>query len=152
MQKFEILLVEDSPLDAELAMTGLKRGYAGNHVTWLKDGQQALDYLFREGEYADREGDLPHLILLDLQMPRVGGIDVLRRIKSDERTRHVPVVIMTSSEEESDLAKTYDLGTNSYIVKPMDFAQFANMSRNTGLYWLAFNRARQPGKVSSSND
>src|SRR5688572_20923702 len=127
MERFEILLIEDSPLDAELAMTGLKRGHAANHVTWVKDGQQALDYLFREGDYAGRENILPHLVMLDLKMPKVEGIEVLKRIKSDERTRHIPVVVMTSSEEESDVAKTYDLGVNSYIVKPLDFAQYAQM-------------------------
>jgi CheY-like chemotaxis protein len=141
MDRFEILLVEDSPLDAELAMTGLKRGHVATHVTWVKDGQQALDYLFREGDYADREDIPPQLVLLDLKMPNVEGIEVLRQIKSDERTRHIPVVVMTSSEEESDVAKTYDLGVNSYLIKPLDFAQFAHMSRNAGLYWLLFNRA-----------
>src|SRR5688572_18835148 len=140
MERFEILLVEDSPLDAELAMTGLKRGNPANRVTWVKDGQQAFDYLFREGDYAGREGDLPRLIVLDLMMPRVDGIEVLRRIKSDERTRHIPVVVMTSSEEQADVAKTYDLGVNSYIVKPLDFAQFANVTRNAALYWRLFNR------------
>jgi two-component system, response regulator len=140
MDRFEILLIEDSPLDAELAMTGLRRGNAANHVTWVKDGQQAIDFLFRQGDYAQREDVSPGLIVLDLQMPKVGGIDVLKRIRSDERTRHIPVVVMTSSEEQSDLAKTYDLGANSYVVKPLDFAQFADVARNAGLYWLLFNR------------
>ena len=142
MERFEILLIEDSPLDAELAMTGLKRGDAANHVTWVKDGQQALDYLFREGNYAGREDIPPQLVLLDLKMPNVEGIEVLRRIRADPRTRHIPVVVMTSSEEQSDVAKTYDLGVNSYVVKPLDFAQYAHMSRNAGLYWHLFNRAR----------
>ena len=141
MDRFEILLIEDSPLDAELAIAGLKRGGIGDSVTWIKDGQEALDYLFGEGKYSDRGEILPRLIMLDLKMPKVDGIEVLKRIKSDERTRHIPVVVMTSSDEQSDVAKTYDLGVNSYVVKPLDFAQFANMSRNAGLYWLVFNRA-----------
>ena len=141
MDRFGILLVEDSPLDAELALAGLKRGGIGDSVTWIKDGEEALDYLFREGKYSERQDDLPRLVILDLKMPRVDGIEVLRRLKSDARTRHIPVVVMTSSEEQNDVAKTYDLGVNSYLVKPLDFAQFANMSRNAGLYWLVFNRA-----------
>ena len=140
MDQSEILLIEDSPLDAELALAGLKRGGIGDRVTWIKDGQEALDYLFREGNYSEREDILPRLIMLDLKMPKVDGIEVLRRIKSDARTRHIPVVVMTSSDEQSDVMQTYDLGVNSYLVKPLDFAQFANMSRNAGLYWLVFNR------------
>ena len=102
---------------------------------------QALDYLFREGEYSGREDVLPRLVLLDLKMPKVDGIEVLKQIKSDERTRRIPVVVMTSSEEESDVAKTYDLGVNSYVVKPMDFNALADVTRQAGYYWLAINRA-----------
>lgn len=140
-EQIEILLVEDNPLDAELTMNGLKSGAVANHITWVKDGQQALDYLFREGEYANREDVPPRLVLLDLKMPRVDGIEVLRQIKKDERTRRIPVVVMTSSEEESDVAKTYDLGVNSYVVKPMDFSQLAEVTRQAGFYWLAINRS-----------
>lgn len=143
MEQFEqidILLVEDNPLDAELTMTALKGDKVANHITWVKDGQQALDYIFREGEFAQREDVPPRLVLLDLKMPRVGGIEVLKAIKSDERTRRIPVVVMTSSDEESDVAKTYDLGVNSYVVKPLDFNAFADVTRQAGYYWLAINR------------
>ena len=140
-EQIEILLVEDNPLDAELTMSGLKSGAVANHITWVKDGQQALDYLFREGQYAGREDVPPRLVLLDLKMPRVDGIEVLRQIKKDERTRRIPVVVMTSSEEESDVAKTYDLGVNSYVVKPMDFNALADVTRQAGFYWLAINRS-----------
>ena len=139
-EQIEILLVEDNPLDAELTMNGLKSGNVVNHITWVNDGQQALDYLFREGEYAGRDNVPPRLVLLDLKMPRVDGIEALRQMKSDERTRRIPVVIMTSSEEESDVAKTYDLGVNSYVVKPMDFHALAEVMRQAGFYWLAINR------------
>ncbi|HYH42291.1 MAG TPA: response regulator [Burkholderiales bacterium] len=140
-EEIEILLVEDNPLDAELTMTALKGGKVANNVTWVKDGAQALEYMFRTGEFADRADVPPRLVLLDLKMPRVNGIEVLKAIKSDERTRRIPVVVMTSSEEESDIAKTYDLGVNSYIVKPLDFNAFADVTRQAGFYWLAINRA-----------
>lgn len=143
MSNFEqvrILLVEDSPLDAELTMRALKDGKLANMIEWLKDGQEAIDYLFQEGAYADRGGDLPHLILLDLKMPRVSGIEVLKVIKADERTRRIPVVIMTSSQEEKDIAQSYDLGVNSYVVKPVDFAAMTNLAKQAGYYWLAINQ------------
>ena len=141
VEQIEILLVEDNPLDAELAMRGLKEDKIASNITWVKDGQQALDYLFRAGAYAGRDDIEPRLILLDLKMPRVDGIEVLKAIKVDERTRRIPVVIMTSSQEESDVVKSYDLGANSYVVKPIDFDALARVARQAGFYWLAVNRA-----------
>lgn len=140
-EQVRILLVEDNALDAELTLRALKDGKLANTVDWVKDGQQALDYLFNEGAYAEREGNLPQLVLLDLKMPRVTGIEVLRIIKSDDRTRRIPVVIMTSSQEENDIAQSYDLGANSYVVKPVDFAAMTNIARQAGYYWLAINQA-----------
>ena len=143
MQQFdevEILLVEDSPMDAELTLRGLRDEKVANKVVWLKDGQQAIDYLLRTGEYAGRNGNMPRLVLLDLKMPRVDGMEVLRIIKSTEATRRIPVVIMTSSQEESDIATSYDLGVNSYVVKPIAFDALAAVARNAGFYWLAINR------------
>lgn len=139
-EQVEILLVEDNPLDAELTIRALKKGGLANKLLWLKDGEQALDYLFRRGAYADRDDILPRLVLLDLKMPRVDGIEVLRAIKMDERTRRIPVVVMTSSQEEQDVAQSYDLGVNSYVVKPVDFGAFADLARQAGFYWLAINR------------
>lgn len=139
--QIEILLVEDSPLDAELTMTALTTGKIANSITWVKDGAEALDYLFRKGAYAQRADVSPRLVLLDLKMPRVNGIEVLKAMKSDERTKRIPVVVMTSSEEESDIARTYDLGVNSYVVKPLDFNAFSEVTRQAGYYWLAINRA-----------
>ena len=143
MEEFEdidILLVEDNPLDAELTMRGLKSQKVANTITWLKDGAEALDYVFRRNAYAGRADKGPRLILLDLKMPRVGGIEVTRALKADERTKRIPIVIMTSSKEEGDIANSYDLGANSYIVKPLDFTSLAEVARQAGYYWLAINR------------
>lgn len=140
MEQIEILLVEDNELDAELTMRALKKGKLANKVKWVTDGQQALDYLFREGDYTQRDNIPPRLVLLDLKMPRVGGIEVLRAIKADERTRRIPVVVMTSSQEEQDVAETYNLGVNSYVVKPVDFNALADVAGQAGYYWLAVNR------------
>jgi CheY-like chemotaxis protein len=136
----KILLVEDSALDAELTIRALQDGKLANVVEWVKDGQQALDFLFCEGAYAERDGISPHLVLLDLKMPRVNGIEVLKVIKADARTRRIPVIVMTSSQEESDIAQSYDLGANSYVVKPVDFTSLTNIARQAGYYWLAINR------------
>ena len=142
-EQVEILLVEDSPLDAELTMSALSSGKVANRIVWVKDGAEALDYLFRRGAYAGREDLPPRLILLDLKMPKVGGIEVLKEIKADARLKKVPVVIMTSSDEESDVANTYELGANSYVVKPVDFTALADVTRQAGFYWLAINRGAQ---------
>ena len=142
MEEFDqvdILLVEDNPLDAELTMRGLKNEKLANKITWVKDGEEALDYVFRRGAYANRSDSGPRLILLDLKMPRVGGIEVTRAIKSDEKTRRIPIVIMTSSKEENDIIDSYNLGANSYIVKPVDFEAFARAVSEVGLYWLLLN-------------
>jgi two-component system response regulator len=136
-----ILLVEDNPLDAELMVRGLKDQKLANAITWVKDGEEALDYVFRRGAYAGRSDGGPRLILLDLKMPRVGGIEVTRALKGDERTKRIPIVIMTSSKEEQDIADSYNLGVNSYIVKPLDFESLAEVARHTGYYWLAVNAA-----------
>jgi two-component system, response regulator len=139
-EDIDILLVEDNPLDAELTMRGLQSQKLANTITWLKDGAEALDYVFRRNAFAGRTDKGPRLILLDLKMPRVGGIEVTRAIKGDERTKRIPIVIMTSSKEEGDIAASYDLGANSYIVKPLDFASLAEVARQAGYYWLAINR------------
>jgi two-component system response regulator len=122
-------------------MTALKSGKVANNVTWVKDGEEALEYLFRHGRYAGRTEGHPRLVFLDLKMPKVNGIEVLKAIKSNESTRRIPVVVMTSSQEDSDIAKTYDLGVNSYVVKPVDFTAFADVTRQAGYYWLAINRS-----------
>jgi len=139
-EEVEILLVEDNALDAELTMRALKNGGLANRLLWVKDGQQALDFLFREGDYAGRADTTPRLVLLDLKMPKVDGIEVLKVVKADDRTKRIPVVIMTSSQEESDVARSYDLGVNSYVVKPVDFNALAEFARQAGYYWLAINR------------
>lgn len=139
-EQVEILMVEDSSLDAELMMRAMKNGGLANRLLWVKDGQEALDFLFRQGEYSKREDTVPRLVLLDLKMPRVDGIEVLKAIKADEKTKRIPVVIMTSSQEERDVAQSYDLGVNSYVVKPVDFNSLTELARQAGYYWLAINR------------
>ena len=136
----DILLVDDSPLDAELAMRGLGKHKPTVKVDWVKDGEQALDYVYRRGKFAGRTSVGPRLILLDLKMPKVDGHEVTRAIKGDERTRHIPIVIMTSSDEEQDIIELYRLGANSYVVKPLDFEALAQVTSLAGFYWLAVNR------------
>lgn len=140
-EDLDILLVEDSPNDAELAMRALRKRGLGSKMLWVKDGEQALDYLFRQGQYASYDNAAPRLVLLDLKMPRVDGFEVLRAIKVDERTRRIPVVVMTSSQEDRDVTLSYDLGVNSYVVKPLDFECMADVVCQTGAYWLSVNRA-----------
>lgn len=139
-EQIEILLVDDNALDAELAIRGLKEHNLANNVVWVKDGEQALDYVYRRGAFAGREGSGPRLILLDLKMPKVDGIEVTRVLKADEKMRHIPIVIMTSSQEERDLTESYSLGVNSYIVKPLEFEALAEVASRAGYYWLAINR------------
>lgn len=139
-EQVEILLVEDSELDAELTIRALKSGGLANRLLWVKDGQEALDFLFRQGEFTEREDSVPRLVLLDLKMPRVDGIEVLKAVKSNDKTRRIPIIVMTSSQEEKDVARSYDLGVNSYVVKPVDFNAMTELARQAGYYWLAINR------------
>jgi len=138
----EILLVEDNPEDAEITIRALKKVNLANRLVHVEDGQEALDFLFSEGEFTNRApGNQPRLILLDIKMPKVDGIEVLRRIKEDTTTKIIPVVIMTSSAEEKDILESYNLGVNSYVVKPVDFNQFLKAVSDLGLYWLLINRS-----------
>ncbi|MGH7075210.1 MAG: response regulator [Stellaceae bacterium] len=137
----EILLVEDNPDDAEMTMRALRRRNLANGIEWVKDGSEAIDYMFCRGDYATRTNGNPRIILLDLKMPKMDGIDVLRALKADAKTRAVPVVMLTSSNEEDDIVRSYDLGVNSYIVKPVDFEKFVDEVSKLGIYWLALNRA-----------
>jgi CheY-like chemotaxis protein len=136
----EILLVEDSPLDAEFTMRALTEGGILNKLHWVKDGQEALDYLYRQGAYSTREDVPPSLIFLDLKMPKVNGLEVLESIKLDIRTKKIPVVVMTSSAQDSDVTRAYDLGANSYIVKPIEREAVMKTIQKSGYYWLATNR------------
>jgi len=135
-----ILLIEDNPSDIELTRRALERSHVTNELVDVQDGQEALDYLFGSGAYAGREAPaLPGVVLLDLHLPKVPGLEVLRAIRADPRTRRLPVVILTSSNEERDVAASYDLGVNSYIQKPVNFDKFAEAIRTLGLYWLLLN-------------
>ena len=136
-----ILLVEDNDDDVELTLRALRRNRVANRVDVVRDGAEALEYLFATGSYAGRDvRDTPNLVLLDLKLPKVGGLEVLERLRADPRTRRLPVVILTSSNVESDLARSYDLGANSYIRKPVDFTQFMEAVNQLGLYWLVAQR------------
>lgn len=138
----DILLVEDNPEDVELALRALRKARLGNPVHVVTDGAEALDFLFRTGHYHKRnEVDRPRAILLDLKLPRVSGLEVLRRVKSDPTTKTIPVVVLTSSREEPDIKEAYALGVNSYIVKPVDFEKFVDAVGQLGLYWLLLNQA-----------
>jgi two-component system response regulator len=136
-QAVDILLVEDNPDDAELAIRALRKSNLANHLLHLQDGEEALEFLFNE------KNNKPKLVLLDLKMPKVDGIEVLSRLKADERTRTIPVVMLTSSKEERDIVETYKLGVNAYIVKPLDFEQFGNAVGQLGLFWLVLNQTPQ---------
>ena len=141
MNEVEILLVEDNPNDAELTLRALKKSNLANRVFHAKDGAEALEFIFAEGAYAGRSVEnTPKVILLDLKLPKVNGIEVLQRIKTDERTKTIPIVVMTSSREDTDLEKCYALGVNSYIVKPVEFESFAKTVSELGFYWLLLNQ------------
>jgi two-component system response regulator len=142
----ELLLIEDNPQDLELALLALRKANLSNRIHVARDGAEALEFIFCEGPHASRRiADCPKVILLDLKLPKVDGLEVLRRIKGDARTKMIPVVVLTSSREQSDVVNTYQFGVNSYIVKPVNFEQFAEAVRDLGLYWLLHN---QPPKLS----
>jgi two-component system, response regulator len=141
LNEVEILLVEDNPYDAELTQRALKNRGLANKLLTFTDGVEALEFLFGVGEYTGRNLALrPKVILLDLKLPRMNGLEVLEKIRADKRTKTIPVVIMTSSQEESDIVKGYNLGVNSYMVKPVDFDKFFQAVENLGLYWLLLNK------------
>jgi two-component system, response regulator len=140
-QVMDILLVEDNPQDAELTIRALRKNKLANQLIAVEDGAEALDFIFCRGKYAAREiGATPKVILLDLKLPKVSGLEVLRALKHDERTRGIPVVILTSSQEDPDIKTAYALGANSYVVKPVDFDAFAEAVSSLGLYWLLVNQ------------
>jgi two-component system, response regulator len=147
----EILLVEDNSNDIELALYAFKKNKIGNSVHVVRDGAEALDYLFCKGVYSERQiEDQPKLILLDLKLPFVGGMEVLQQVKGDPRTQSIPVVVLTSSREDPDIAKCYKQGVNSYIVKPVDFEQFSKAVKHLGLYWLLLNQQGSPSGPGQS--
>jgi two-component system response regulator len=140
MQKKTILLVEDNPDDEALTLRALRKSNVANKVVVVRDGQEASDYLFQEGAHAGRPAsEGPQLVLLDLKLPKMDGVDVLRRIRADENTKLLPVVVLTSSDEQRDVLETYSLGANSYVRKPVDFVQFTEAVKQLGLYWLVLN-------------
>ena len=149
MKQTCILLVEDNPDDVELTLLAFKNSNIKNEIVMVRDGAEALDYLFGTGTYAGRDADImPAVILLDLRLPKIDGLEVLRRLRADARTKLLPVVILTSSKEEKDLINGYKLGANSYIRKPVDFVQFSEAVRQLGLYWLIINEPPpKPGSV-----
>jgi CheY-like chemotaxis protein len=137
----EVLLVEDNPTDAELCIRALRKSNLANNLVWVKDGAEALDFLFAGGAYTGRNVNTPpKVVLLDLRLPKVDGMEVLRKVKADERTRAIPIVVLTSSKEDRDVAESYKFGVNSYISKPVEFDAFAKTVSELGLYWLLVNR------------
>jgi len=140
--EIEILLIEDNPSDAELTIRALKKNNFANKIVHMRDGAEALDFIFCEGAYFDRNiNNMPRAILLDLKMPKVNGIEVLTKLKSDERTRSIPVIVLTSSNEDPDVTACYELGVNSYIVKPVGFENYTRAIGELGLYWLFLNQS-----------
>jgi DNA-binding response OmpR family regulator len=144
-----ILIVEDDPNDVELTLTALSEYNLANEVVITRDGQQALDYLYCRGEFAGRPDDNPAVMLLDLKLPKVDGLEVLKRVKSDERLKMLPVVVLTSSHEEKDMMRSYSLGVNAYVVKPVDFHEFVNAVKELGAFWAIVNQP-PPGSVKKS--
>ena len=151
LDEVEILLVEDNPTDAELTMRALKRKNLINKLVWVKDGAEALDFIFAKGIYSKRNvDDLPKLILLDLRMPKVDGLEVLHEIKANEKTKRIPVVILTSSKEDRDIVESYKLGVNSYVSKPVEFDEFIDAISTMGFYWILINKP--PSEVPHGTD
>jgi len=144
MKPKRILLVDDSPRDVELALDALDQHRLRNEVLTLRDGAEALDYLFRRGEFAARDETDPAVILLDLKMPRVDGLEVLRQVKADERLRTIPIVVMTSSREDQDIVSSYRLGVNAYVVKPLNFHEFVDAMKIVGAFWVVLNEPPKP--------
>ena len=136
-----ILLAEDSPADAEMAIDALREAHLANPIVHVEDGVEAMDYLLRQGRFADREPDHPAVLLLDIKMPRMDGLEVLKQLREEESLKRLPVVILSSSREESDLARSWDLGVNAYVVKPVDVNQFFEAVRTLGKFWAVFNEA-----------
>jgi len=136
----EVLLVEDNPNDAELCIRALKKNNLGNKLLWVKDGEEALEALFHTGRYAGQASDKPKVVLLDLRLPKIDGLEVLQKMRADERTRTIPVVVLTSSKEDRDIVEAYRLGANSYIAKPVEFDPFMETVAKLGLYWLVVNK------------
>jgi two-component system, response regulator len=143
-ESIDILLVEDNPNDVQLTLLAFQRQNLSNRIAVVRDGEEAMAFIFCTGAFAQREGaPLPSLILLDLKLPKIDGLDVLRRLKSEERTRRTPVVMLTSSRERTDVQEAYAIGANSYIVKPVEFDKFLDVTRQLGMYWLVFNEPAQ---------
>ena len=144
-----ILMVEDDPKDVELTLTALEEYNLANEVVVTRDGQEALDYLYCRGQFRARPNDNPAVLLLDLKLPKVDGLEVLNQIKSDERLKMIPVVVLTSSREERDMMRSYQLGVNSYVVKPVDFHEFVNAIKELGVFWAVINEP-PPGSVKKA--
>jgi DNA-binding response OmpR family regulator len=143
-----ILLVEDDPKDVELTLTALEEYHLANEVVVARDGEEALDYLYRRGIFATRSNDNPAVLLLDLKLPKVDGLEVLQQIKSEESFKMIPVVVLTSSHEEKDVVASYRLGVNAYVVKPVDFHEFVNAIRELGVFWAIINQP-PPGSIKT---
>lgn len=141
MDRLEILLIEDNPADVELTLRALKKNNIANKIVVVGDGEEALNFIFAKGKYEDRANEhFPKLILLDLKLPKISGLDVLAALKGNPKTRAIPVVVLTSSKEDNDIVESYKLGVNSYIVKPVDFDKFLNSVKELGMYWLVINQ------------
>lgn len=136
-----VLLAEDNPRDAELTLEALRENNLANDIIWVQDGEMVMNYLMKEGEFADRNPGLPAVVILDLKMPKMDGIETLATIRSNEKLKSIPVVMLTSSQQEEDLVKSYDLGVNAYVVKPVDLADFMEAIKQLGMFWVVVNQS-----------